>query len=109
MHGAITKTTLLVTLVCLAWAWGCSTPVEYDVLIRGGTVYDGTGSAPVSAELAIQGESIAAIGDLAGATRKTEKSTSIRVWNPSGFEAETSLQHDDVGRAGVGGRKSSMP
>ena len=72
MHGAITKTTLLVTVVCLAWAWGCSTPVEYDVLIRGGTVYDGTGSAPVTADLAIQGDSIAAIGDLAGATGKTE-------------------------------------
>ena len=36
------------------------------------TIYDGTGSSPVTADLAIQGDSIAAIGDLAGATRKTE-------------------------------------
>ena len=50
-----------------------------------------------------------AVSSCQGATRKPEKSTSIRVWNPSGFEAETSLQHDDVGCAGVGGRKSSMP
>ena len=51
---------------------GCSAPTEYDVLIRGGTIYDGTGSAPLTADLSIQGDSIAAIGDLAGARGKTE-------------------------------------
>jgi N-acyl-D-amino-acid deacylase len=42
----------------------------YDVLIRGGTVYDGSGDAPRRADLAIRGERIAAVGDLAGATAK---------------------------------------
>ena len=72
MHAAITRTTLWVTLACLAWSSGCSTPIEYDVLVRNGTIYDGSGSAPVVADLAIQGDSIAAIGDLASATGKTE-------------------------------------
>ena len=72
MHAAITKTTLSVTLACLAWSSGCSTPIEYDVLIRNGTIYDGSGSAPVVADLAIQGDSIAAIGDLANARGQTE-------------------------------------
>jgi N-acyl-D-amino-acid deacylase len=36
----------------------------YDVLIKGGTVYDGTGSAPINGDVAIQGDRIVAIGDL---------------------------------------------
>ncbi len=72
MRAAITRTTLWVTLACLAWSSRCSTPIEYDVLIRNGTIYDGTGSAPVVTDLAIQGDSIAALGDLASATGKTE-------------------------------------
>src|SRR5262249_1988147 len=39
----------------------------YDVLIRNGSIYDGTAAAPVRADLAIQGDRIKAIGDLAGA------------------------------------------
>ena len=44
----------------------------YDVLLRGGTIYDGSGSAPRVADLAIDGDSIVAIGDLAGARARTE-------------------------------------
>lgn len=45
---------------------------EYDVVIRGGTVYDGSGQPPVKADVAISGDTIAAIGDLADAKGKTE-------------------------------------
>lgn len=41
---------------------------RYDVIITGGTVYDGSGGAPVRADVAIRGERIAAIGDLSGAS-----------------------------------------
>jgi len=44
----------------------CGGPT-YDVLIHGGTVYDGTGAPGVTADVAIQGDSIVAVGDLAGA------------------------------------------
>ncbi|MDX1480082.1 MAG: amidohydrolase family protein [Woeseiaceae bacterium] len=37
--------------------------VEVDVLIRGGTVYDGTDSPPVRADVGIRGDRIAFIGD----------------------------------------------
>jgi N-acyl-D-amino-acid deacylase len=40
---------------------------RYDVVIRGGTVYDGSGGAPVVADVAVAGDSIVAIGDLGGA------------------------------------------
>lgn len=43
----------------------------FDVLIRGGTVYDGGGGAPRAADLGIRGGAIAAVGDLEGATAPT--------------------------------------
>jgi N-acyl-D-amino-acid deacylase len=41
---------------------------DYDVILRGGTVYDGLGNAPVVADVAIRGDRIAAIGDLREST-----------------------------------------
>jgi N-acyl-D-amino-acid deacylase len=43
----------------------------FDVLIRGGTMYDGSGGAPRHADIGVRGDRIAAIGDLAKATAKT--------------------------------------
>jgi N-acyl-D-amino-acid deacylase len=43
----------------------------HDILIRGGTLYDGSGSAGVEADLAIDGDRIAAIGRITGSARKT--------------------------------------
>jgi N-acyl-D-amino-acid deacylase len=44
---------------------------SYDIIIRGGAVYDGTGRAPVRADLGIRGDRIAAIGNLKSASAKT--------------------------------------
>lgn len=41
---------------------------RYDVIIAGGTIYDGSGAAPVVGDVGLRGERIAAIGDLSGAT-----------------------------------------
>ncbi|MBV9215026.1 MAG: D-aminoacylase, partial [Acidobacteria bacterium] len=38
---------------------------HFDVIIRGGTIYDGTGRNPIRADIGIRGDRIAAIGDLA--------------------------------------------
>jgi putative CocE/NonD family hydrolase len=43
---------------------------QFDVLIRGGTVYDGSGDPPRRADVGITGDRIAAVGDLAEATAK---------------------------------------
>ncbi len=42
-------------------------PKTYDTILRGGTVYDGSGAPGVVADVAISGDRIAAIGDLADA------------------------------------------
>ena len=69
----ITKRTAL--LLVAAIAFGCSqapAPVNYDAIIRGGTVYDGSGAAPVQADIAINGDRIAKIGDLSDASATNE-------------------------------------
>lgn len=45
---------------------------DYDVILRQGTVYDGTGTAPMVADVAITGDTIAAIGDLSGVSGRVE-------------------------------------
>jgi len=46
-------------------------PTGFDVIIRGGTVYDGTGAEPKHGDVAIRGDRIAEIGDLKTAKAKT--------------------------------------
>jgi N-acyl-D-amino-acid deacylase len=43
-----------------------SQPVPFDVVIRGGMVFDGTGAAGRRADVGLRGDRIAAIGDLSG-------------------------------------------
>lgn len=45
---------------------------EYDVIIRGGTIYDGTGGKPFTGDVALRGDTIAALGDLKDAIAKRE-------------------------------------
>jgi N-acyl-D-amino-acid deacylase len=44
---------------------------SFDVLIRGGTVYDGTGSAGRRADVGLRGDTVAQVGDLASASART--------------------------------------
>src|SRR6266542_4755140 len=44
---------------------------QFDVIIKGGTVYDGTGHQPVKADVGIKGDRIAALGHLSRATAVT--------------------------------------
>ena len=50
----------------------CSSGQEYDVVIRGGTIYDGSGNPGVVGDLAISGDTIVALGDLAEAVGERE-------------------------------------
>lgn len=59
---------LFVFLLILA---ACKTDT-YDVIIRQGTVYDGSGNEPFVADIGINADTIAVIGDLSRAKGKTE-------------------------------------
>ena len=56
------------TLIAALAFVSCQSANDYAVLIRGGTVYDGLGNAPIVTDVAITGDRIAAIGNLGGAT-----------------------------------------
>jgi len=59
--------------LCVLLLAACSAPTEsYDLILRNGTIYDGTGAPPVTGDVGIRGDSIAAVGDLRGATATTE-------------------------------------
>jgi N-acyl-D-amino-acid deacylase len=62
--------TLVIILSCFLAA--CSSPTSYDVILRGGTVYDGSGDKPYAGDLAFIGDKIAAIGDIGEATASIE-------------------------------------
>ena len=47
-------------------------PATYDVILRNGAIYDGSGKPPVTGDVAINGDRIAAVGNLKSAHGKTE-------------------------------------
>jgi N-acyl-D-amino-acid deacylase len=58
----------LASLVLLGASLTSAAPgPRYDVIVRGGTVYDGSGRPGVRADVAVQGGRIAAVGDLSAA------------------------------------------
>ncbi|MFC1726662.1 D-aminoacylase, partial [candidate division KSB1 bacterium] len=64
----IIKYAIILTLFILS----CAKQYDYDVIIRGGTVYDGSGSAPAITDIGIKGDIIKEIGPLGGKTAETE-------------------------------------
>jgi N-acyl-D-aspartate/D-glutamate deacylase len=54
---------------CIA---GCAPAPQYDVVIRHGTVYDGTGAAAKVEDLAIAGDRVVARGDLGGVSGRQD-------------------------------------
>ncbi len=52
-------------------ASGC-VAARYDLIVRNGTVYDGSGAAPRPADVGVRGDSIVAVGDLAGRRARRE-------------------------------------
>src|SRR5579863_3843674 len=59
----------LIATMCLVTA--CRR-TAYDVIVRGGTVYDGSGSPGKNADVAIRGDRIAEVGNLGAARGKVE-------------------------------------
>jgi N-acyl-D-amino-acid deacylase len=98
----LAKTWVLLGTIMLSLC-GCMSPDEksmaqHDVILRNGTIYDGDGRAPFRGDVAINGDVIAAVGDLGAARAREEIEVSGMAIAP-GFVnmlswANESLIHD---------------
>ena len=75
------KFTIYSLAVLLIMTTACSSP-DYDTIIRNGTIYDGRGLKPYSADLAINADTIAFIGDLSEKTAAEELDASNMAVSP---------------------------
>lgn len=67
-------TTALTLALCIlpALALQAEEPKTYDLILRGGTIYDGSGGKPYVGDVAVDKDRIAAVGNLGKARGKTE-------------------------------------
>src|SRR5512140_4026703 len=91
----MTKSTLVLLPLIASLCAGCTRAPKYDVVIRHGTVYDGTGTPGKTSDIAILDDRIAAMGDL-GAERGRDEVDATGLAVAPGFinmlsHSETSL------------------
>ena len=63
------KYVLLILLIALL---SCNRKTKYDIIIRNGLIYDGNGGTPYKADIAINADTIAFIGQIKNASAKNE-------------------------------------
>ena len=68
-HSTIRQAPVIISFLFFI---SCAAPPEYDIIIRGGTVFDGRGGPSATADLAINADTIAVIGDLDEAVGRLE-------------------------------------
>ena len=66
--GRYLRITTLSLGLAMSAGWAAAEPVDADVLLRGGTIYDGSGAEPVVGDVAICGERIVAVGQIVPGT-----------------------------------------
>lgn len=67
--------------------------MDLDVILRGATIFDGTGQAPFRADVGIAGERIAAVGDLSSTQGRVERDVAGLWLTPGFIDAHT---HSDA-------------
>lgn len=76
MYSYMTKVRIIINwglLAILAVSLvNCESEPAYDLIIRNGLIFDGSGGAAIKADLAVRGDTIAFIGDLSQATAEQE-------------------------------------
>jgi N-acyl-D-amino-acid deacylase len=90
---AVRPAVIAVALLSLA-AWTPQQGAEYDVIIRGGRVLDGTGNPFIYADVGIRGDVIARIGDLRGARARREVDARGQYVTPGWFAMHEHIEPD---------------
>ena len=100
MHRLVAASAVMLLVVA-----ACGAPQEYDVVIRNGTIYDGSGDAPYRGDLAIDGDRIAAVGSVGRAVGTTEIDAAGLAVSPGFINmlswANESLIEDGLGQSDI--------
>lgn len=92
----------VLTIMLLA---ACQKPQAYDLIIRNAMIYDGSGKAPVSGDIAVNADTIVAVGDLGDAKGKQELDAQGMAVSPGFINmlswATESLIHDPRGMSDI--------
>jgi N-acyl-D-amino-acid deacylase len=80
-------------------AQAASDAPHYDVIIRGGTIQDGTGKPGFMGDVAVKGDRIARIGDLGGATADTVIDAKGQFVSPGFISVHSHAIRDAVARS----------
>lgn len=84
----------------LLFSVGCTTP-DFDIVISGGTVYDGSGGTPFVADVGISEGRIREIGDLAGRSSEETVDATGLIVTPGFIDAHSHAEMDEAwGRDG---------
>lgn len=80
----------------------CSTePTSYDVIVAGGTVYDGGTDAAQVTDIGITGDRITAIGDLENAVARTRIEAAGLTVVPGFIDIHSHAASDSMGQSGI--------
>ena len=63
---------LYFVLILLISGFACTSTPDYDIIIRNGMIYDGSGSSPFAGDIAISADTIAVVGSLGQVKGKQE-------------------------------------
>lgn len=88
----------LLSLLLFTTILSCNSKTKYETIIRNGLIYDGSGEKPYTADIAINADTIAFIGDLKNAEAKNETDAKGQAVSPGFINmlswATESLIHD---------------
>jgi N-acyl-D-amino-acid deacylase len=100
MHRLVAASAVMLLVVA-----ACGAPQEYDVVIRDGKIYDGSGRAPYRGDVAIDGDRIAAVGNVGRAVGTTEIDAAGLAVSPGFINmlswANESLIEDGLGQSDI--------
>ncbi len=99
------KTKFALIVFCIAAFNACKPSSKYDTIIRNGFIYDGTGNSPIKADIAINADTIAFIGDLSKAHAAKEIDAKGRAVTPGFINmlcwANESLIQDGLSKSDI--------
>lgn len=82
-------------LALIAIVAGTASARDFDLILRGGTLIDGSGASRRVADVAVNGDTIVAVGNLAGSKGKTEISIPGLVITPGFIDLHAHLDREE--------------